>query len=79
MLFAGLGLTMPYDAWIDAPEQVETILREKDGRQYLFVLNYLKTEAELYLKRPMRNVLTGTTDENITVLPPYGVAVYTLL
>ena len=79
MLFAGLGLTMPYDAWIDAPEQVETVLREAGGRQYLFVLNYLKTEAELYLKRPMRNVLTGTTDENITVLPPYGVAVYTLL
>ena len=78
MLFAGLGLKMPYDAWIDAPEQVETVLREAGGRQYLFVLNYLKTEAELYLKQPMRNVLTGTTDESITVLPPYGVAVYTL-
>ncbi len=79
MLFAFLGLHMPCDAWIDAPAQVELVLRERAGRQYLFVLNYLKTEAELYLKVPMRNVLTGTVDENITLLPPYGAAVYTPL
>ena len=78
MLFAQLGLRVPFDAWIDAPAQTELVLRENAGRQYLFVLNYLKTEAELYLKKPMKNVLTGTVDENITLLPPYGAAVYTL-
>ena len=79
MLFARLGLHMAFDAWIDAPTQVELVLREIAGRQYLFVLNYLKTEAELYLKVPMKNVLTGTTDESVTTLPPYGAAVYSPL
>ena len=39
-LLAYTGILEPFQAVLDAPEGVEVVLREKDSRQFLFVLNF---------------------------------------
>jgi beta-galactosidase len=47
-----------------------------DGEHtYVFVENYLEQEAQVSLRTPMENMLTGKTEQQIT-LPPYGFGVY---
>jgi beta-galactosidase len=75
-LFDYIGIKDPFRTWIEAPESVELVMREKDGRQVLFVLNYQPTEQRLRLRRPLRSLLDGKDADGEIVLPPFGVAVY---
>ena len=73
-----LGLTEPMADVIAAPEDVELVARVKDGRRYVFALNYQSVPMTLTLKRPLRSLLSGSTDEGCVALPPYGVQVWAL-
>ena len=54
-----LGVASPYKDTVEAPETCEIAVREKDGRQFLFVLNYEKKPAAVKLLRKMRDLYTG--------------------
>ena len=78
-LFEYLGIKEPFAYLIDAPETLEVVLREKDGKQYLFVLNFQAEEVSFVLKKEMRLLYTGETLQGEQALPAYGTAVYEAL
>ena len=77
-LFSYTGILEPFDEWINAPECVELVLREKEGNRYLFVLNYMPDAQTLLLKKPAFSLLDGAEVSGEVTLPPYGTAVYAL-
>ena len=77
-LFSYTGILEPFDEWINAPECVELVLREKEGNRYLFALNYMPDTQTLLLKKPAFSLLDGAEVSGEVTLPPYGTAVYAL-
>ena len=77
-LFTYLGIYEPYQHLIDAPEQLELVVREKGGVRYLFVLNYGARRASYTLKKALPEILSGKTHEGRTAIEPYNVTVYIL-
>ena len=73
-----LGAANPYGDALELPESCELAVRGDGDRQYAFILNYLKTPAEIRTLRPMKNLLTGETADGAFTLPPYGAAVLEL-
>ena len=61
-----------------APETVEMVLREKEGKQYLFLLNFPNREAEITLHIPCKCLYTGDTLQGPVTLPPFGTLVLEL-
>lgn len=78
-LFGYLGIKEPFADVIDAPETLEVVMREKEGRSYLFVLNFQADMEEFTLKRKMRLMYTGEELEGMQSLSAYGTAVYEVL
>ncbi len=78
-LLAYLGAAEPFREVIDAPETVELVLREKEGRQYLFVLNYKPQEAVLRLRRAVKSLLHSGVCEGEIALQAYGVEVFEVI
>ena len=70
-----LGVANPFGEALELPESCELAVRGDENSQYAFILNYLKTPAEITLKKPMKNLLTGETLGGTCILPPYGVLV----
>ena len=77
-LFVDLGIFEPFADIAEVPEDVELVMREKDGRSFLFVLNYQAEKRDINLKFESRSLYTGQTVKGIQTLPPYGTAVYEL-
>lgn len=73
-----LGIADPLRDVITAPPEVEIAFQEKDGRQYLFVLNYMPTPQTITLHQSATLLYTGETVSGTITLPPYGTAVYAL-
>lgn len=71
-----LGIGEPYAGVMEVPAGCELAVREKEGIQYLFVLNYGKEPAEVILKAELRELLSGETCHGVQVLEPYGVRIY---
>ena len=74
-LLAAAGVVSPFAGVVSAPEHVELALRRKDGRQFLFLLNYLRTEAAVTLHKPVRSLYTGDVLSGAITLPPFGTLV----
>lgn len=72
------GVLEPFRQWIDAPDGVEVVLRRKENRQFLFVLNFQPVEQMITLMRPSTLLYTGQQVQGEIVLPPFGTAVYEL-
>ena len=70
-----LGVSEPYGEMLQLPESCELAVRGDENSQYAFILNYLKTPAEIRIRRPMRDLLTGEIYEGACALDPYGVMV----
>ncbi|MGI5989589.1 MAG: beta-galactosidase [Lachnospiraceae bacterium] len=71
-----LGLTEPFADVIKAPAEVEIALQKKDGRHFLFVLNFAHEEKQISLQRPVRFLYTGETVQGEVTLSACGTAVY---
>lgn len=71
-----LGLAETFGEVIELPESCELAVREKEGRRYLFVLNYLAQPAEMVLKKAVRNLWNGDMEEGKRQVEGYGVRVY---
>ena len=76
LILEHLGLLEPFADVIRAPQEVELIMREKDGQKYLFALNYRETEKTVTLYRQAVSLFDGETVQGEVVLRPYGVEVY---
>lgn len=73
-----LGIGEPYLHIMEIPAGCELAVREKDGVQYLFVLNYEKKTADIKLKVELRELLSGEICCGVQSLEPYGGRVYVL-
>ncbi|MCM1064680.1 MAG: beta-galactosidase [Eubacterium sp.] len=71
-----LGIGEPYGEILEIPAGCELAVRERDGAQYLFVLNYEKDPAEVLLKTELQELLSGENCCGTQTLEPYGVRVY---
>ncbi|MCM1303601.1 MAG: beta-galactosidase [Lachnospiraceae bacterium] len=71
-----LGIGEPYGEILEIPAGCELAVRERDGAQYLFVLNYEKDSAEVLLKTELQELLSGENCCGTQTLEPYGVRVY---
>lgn len=69
----------PFASLIEAPEELELVMREKDGKRYLFVLNYQPQQVGCKVKAPMRSLFSGDPAEGWYYLPPFGVEVFAIL
>lgn len=69
------GALEPFAGVVDAPEEVQVVMREKDGARYLFLLNYQPVPAAAMLKVLAADLYTGgqcTGEQQLPRLaPPY--------
>ena len=70
------GTIAPYRGVVALPEACELAVREKDGTEWYYVLNYSAREQVVTLKQPMTDVDTGTAANGDVRLAPYGTKVY---
>lgn len=71
-----LGIINPYGKLITAPEECELAVRQKEGKSYLFVLNYSKQPAVIELSGNMVNLYNGTKENGRVEIEAYGTRVY---
>lgn len=77
-LFGYTGILEPFKEWIDAPETVETVMRTKEGKRYLFVLNFQSSEVEITLHKKATALYTGKTVQGRCTMSAYETAVFEL-
>ena len=72
------GVISPYSETVELPEECELAVREKDGHEYFFILNYAAHDAAIELKRSMVDMDTDKAVEGRLCLAPYETKVYRL-
>lgn len=78
-ILAAVDVTSPFEGLISVlPESVEAVLREKNGRRFLFLLNFSAEEQKLTLGKKMRHLFEEKEEQGEIALPAYGTAVYEL-
>ena len=50
------GILEPFQAMLEAPQEVEVIQRVKGNKKYFFVQNYMDSEQKIVLKKQMRSL-----------------------
>ena len=76
LILAHVGLLEPFAEKVSAPQEVELAMREKDGQQYLFALNYQPKPMEIVLHREVFSLFEEKAVSGSVTLAPYGVEVY---
>lgn len=76
VLLEKLGAAEPYEEIISLPEGCELALREKEGRRYLFVLNFLSEPAEIHIHTRLYNLLEQREETGRQTLEKYGVRIF---
>jgi beta-galactosidase len=71
-----LGAAAPYRGVIELPEDCEIAVRGKDGKKYIFVLNYSKKSQTVVLKKQLTDLYSGKPLSGALELAPYGTAVF---
>ncbi len=75
VLLSIAGVLSPWKDSIRVPETCELAVRASGEGFFFFVLNYMGTEAEVFLKKSFENVETGEQLFGQVTLPPFGVLV----
>ncbi len=70
------GIASPYQDVIKLPETCELAVRAKDGKQFLFVLNYKPETAAICLKKEMKELTSDSMMSGNVNIPAYGVLVF---
>lgn len=74
------GAVSPFTDLVEADgRDVELTLRQKDGRRFLFVLNFHDRRAGFTLKKTMRALYGGGSVSGPMTLPAFGTAVYEVI
>ena len=77
-ILAYTGVLNPCKNIIEVPESCEIAMKEKDGKTYLFVLNYSSQEQEISIKKEMFDMDRHERVEGKVVLGKYETKVYKL-
>ncbi|MDM5337388.1 beta-galactosidase [Fictibacillus enclensis] len=64
-----------YQNQFTLPEEIELAIRQKDGKEYTFLLNYSDKTQEIGVKKEFKDLLTGNKIINKVNLKPYDVMV----
>jgi len=70
-----LGFAEPYSEILELPKEVELAVRSMNGKEYLFILNYMGHDMEINIKIPMFNLFTQKIISGTVMLEKYGVIV----
>lgn len=73
-----LGVASPFSALMDAPAECELSIREKDGKRYLFVLNFAHRPVTVGLKQPMLDLFADRREEGKIELKEFETKVFLL-
>lgn len=73
IFFEKLGVRDPYRDRLALPGEVELAVREKDGKEFAFLLNYAKTPQKVEFLRPAQDLFTGEALFGELTFPPFGV------
>lgn len=68
MLLAYTGVLEPFADLVDAPAGVELVLREKEGRTFLFLLNFQDSPQSVRIKRRARSLFDDRLTEPDTAV-----------
>lgn len=79
LLLDYLGVKEPFRHLIEAPEGVELVMRRKEGREFLFVLNYQFEPLKIVLKTAMRSVFKEMEVFGELEMAAFGVEVFEVL
>ena len=71
-LLAYVGVLSPWKETVELPEGIELTARTKDGRTYLFLLNYRAQEQSFSLRKPVKSLLHGDMPAGEHSLAKYG-------
>ncbi len=75
MFLKKLDAINPYGQIITVPETMEIAVRVKDGKQYLFLLNYSSKVEEITLKQTVKDLYTGQNISGDLMIDGYGTLV----
>lgn len=70
-----LNVLTPYKEEVECPKAVELALREKNGKRFLFLLNFSGETQALCIKGMWASALDGVKVTGLYDLPPYGVLI----
>lgn len=73
-----LGVINPYGNIIDIPASAELAVRNKDGQEYVFILNYLNEEISANIKTELYEMISKKNVIGDISIEPYGVRVFKL-
>ena len=73
------GILEPFQAMLEAPQEVEVIQRVKGNKKYFFVLNYMGSEQKIVLKKQMRSLYDNVIANGEICMKPYETIVYEVL
>lgn len=70
-----LDFASPYKDIFELPKEVELAIRSIDGKQYIFILNYMSQDMEINIKVPLLDLLSGNVLTGKVILEKFGVLV----
>lgn len=73
-----IEIKSPVDEVVQVPSSCEISIRQKDGRAWLFILNYENSSAQIQMKKKLWDVLEQKYIEENMILEPFGVKVLEL-
>lgn len=71
-----LGIAKPLSEVIELPACCELAVREKEGKQFIFVLNYSKESVEIDVKKTLINLYNDQIESGKVILKGYETKVY---
>lgn len=75
-LLAYAGVLQPFEGLVHLPEECEIAVREKEGKRYLFVLNYDKEPRNIVIKEAVMDMDNRDEIQGSVLLKPYETKVY---
>lgn len=70
------GILSPYSDVLELPAECEIAVKEKNGKQYYFVLNYSRECQKINLKNALTDMDTKEVTTGEIILKPYETKVY---
>lgn len=74
-----VGVLKPYESIVELPEACELTVKRKEGKTYLFVLNYAGTSQEISVKKAVQDMDTKMQVQGRVCLGAYETKVYEII
>lgn len=71
-----VGVLKPYENIIELPKNCEITVKKKEGKTYIFVLNYVEEPQEIFIKKAVKDMDTKEQIQGKIYLEAYETKVY---